>query len=101
MLDPQLLRKDLDAVAARLADRGFTLDTDWYRALEAERKAAQVRAEELQSQRNSLSKQIGAMKGKGEDTTALMAEVAGIADELAKSTQSAMSRSRPAWPNGC
>ena len=44
MLDPQLLRKDLDAVAARLADRGFTLDTDWYRALEAERKAAQVRA---------------------------------------------------------
>jgi seryl-tRNA synthetase len=87
MLDPQLLRKDLDAVAARLADRGFTLDTDWYRALEAERKAAQVRAEELQSQRNSLSKRIGAMKGKGEDTTALMAEVAGIADELAKSTQ--------------
>ena len=87
MLDPQLLRKDLDAVAARLADRGFTLDTDWYRALEAERKAAQVRAEELQSQRNSLSKQIGAMKGKGEDTTALMAEVAGIADELTQSTQ--------------
>ena len=37
MLDPQLLRKDLDAVAARLADRGFTLDTDWFRSLEAER----------------------------------------------------------------
>ncbi len=87
MLDPQLLRKDLDAVAARLADRGFTLDTDWYRSLEAERKAAQVRAEELQSRRNSLSKQSGASKGKGDDTTALMAEVAGIADELAKSTQ--------------
>jgi seryl-tRNA synthetase len=87
MLDPQLLRKDLDAVAARLAARGFTLDTDWFRALEAERKAAQVRAEELQSRRNSLSKQIGGMKGRGEDTSALMAEVAGIADELARSTQ--------------
>ncbi|MBK8767041.1 MAG: serine--tRNA ligase [Burkholderiaceae bacterium] len=87
MLDPQLLRKDLDAVAARLADRGFTLDTDWFRSLEAERKAAQVRAEALQSRRNALSKQIGAMKGKGEDTTALMAEVAGIADELTQSTQ--------------
>ena len=87
MLDPLLLRKDLDAVAARLADRGFTLDTDWFRSLEAERKAAQVRAEALQSRRNALSKQIGAMKGKGEDTTALMAEVAGIADELTQSTQ--------------
>ena len=87
MLDLQLLRKDLDAIAARLADRGFTLDTAWFRDIEAQRKAAQTRAEELQSRRNSLSKQIGAMKGKGEDTTALMAEVAGIADELAQSTR--------------
>ena len=87
MLDPQLLRKDLDAVAARLADRGFTLDTDWFRAQEAQRKAAQTRAEELQSRRNALSRQIGAMKGRGEDTTALMAEVAGIAQGLAEAQQ--------------
>ncbi len=87
MLDPQLLRKDLDAVAARLADRGFTLDTAWFRALEAERKAAQTRSEELQGRRNSLSKQIGALKGKGEDASGPMAEVAAIAEELARAAQ--------------
>jgi seryl-tRNA synthetase len=49
MLDIQLLRKDLDAVAARLAARGFVLDVDAFRALEAERKAVQTRTEELQA----------------------------------------------------
>jgi len=82
MLDPQLLRRDLDAIAARLADRGYTLDTERFRGLEAERKAAQIRAEELQARRNTLSRQIGGMKGRGEDTSALMAEVAGIADAM-------------------
>ncbi len=82
MLDLQLLRKDLDSVAARLADRGFQLDTDAFRALEAERKTLQTRTEELQSRRNSLSKQIGALKSRGEDTSAVMAEVAGIGDGL-------------------
>jgi seryl-tRNA synthetase len=83
MLDPQMLRKDLDAVAARLADRGYTLDVAWFREQEAARKAFQTRAEELQARRNALSKQIGAMKGRGEDASALMAEVAGIAEGLA------------------
>ena len=55
---------------------------DTFNALEAERKAIQTRTEELQSKRNSLSKQIGMLKGKGEDTSAVMAEVAGIGDEL-------------------
>ena len=82
MLDIQLLRKDLDGVAKRLAARGYTLDVAGFSALEAERRAIQTRTEELQSRRNSLSKQIGAMKGKGEDTTALMAEVGGIGDEM-------------------
>jgi seryl-tRNA synthetase len=80
MLDIQLLRKDLDAVAARLADRGYTLDVAAYRALEAERKTLQTRAEELQARRNALSKSIGALKAKGEDTSAVMAEVAGLGD---------------------
>ena len=80
MLDPQLLRKDLDAVASRLAARGFVLDTAAFRAMEAERKTWQIRAEELQGRRNALSRQIGAMKGKGEDTTQVMAEVAGLGD---------------------
>ena len=82
MLDPALLRGQLDAVAARLATRGFTLDTASIEALEARRKAAQVQTQELQNLRNTRSKAIGMAKAKGEDTAALMAEVAGIADQL-------------------
>jgi len=82
MIDIQLLRKDIDTVAARLAARKFQLDVDGFTALEAERKANQTRTEELQGKRNSLSKQIGMLKGKGEDTSAVMAEVAGLGDEL-------------------
>ncbi|CAJ0695449.1 serine--tRNA ligase [Ralstonia holmesii] len=82
MLDIQLLRKDIDAVAARLKDRGYVLDVAGFAALEAERKAIQTRTEELQARRNSLSKQIGMLKGKGEDASGVMAEVSGIGDEL-------------------
>jgi seryl-tRNA synthetase len=82
MIDIQLLRKDIDNVAERLATRKFQLDVAVYNAIEAERKAIQMRTEELQSKRNSLSKQIGMLKGKGEDTTAVMAEVGGLGDEL-------------------
>lgn len=82
MIDIQLLRKDIDNVAARLATRKFQLDVNAFNALEAERKAIQIRTEELQGKRNSLSKQIGMLKGKGEDTSAVMAEVAGLGDEL-------------------
>jgi len=82
MIDIQLLRKDIDNVAARLATRKFQLDVGAFNALEAERKAIQTRTEELQGKRNSLSKQIGMLKGKGEDTSAVMADVAGLGDEL-------------------
>ncbi|MFZ5549018.1 MAG: serine--tRNA ligase [Pseudomonadota bacterium] len=85
MLDITLLRKDLDAVVKRLESRKTPqpfLDVPAFAALEAERKRLQVRTEELQAQRNSLSKQVGMAKGKGEDASALMAQVAGIADEL-------------------
>ena len=82
MLDIQLLRKDLDFVAARLAARGFTLDTDAFRALESERKEVQTLTEQLQARRNALSKQIGAIKSKGGDAADLMAEVAGLGDAL-------------------
>jgi seryl-tRNA synthetase len=82
MIDIQLLRKDIEAVAARLAQRKFILDSASFNALESERKSIQTRTEELQAQRNSLSKQIGALKGKGEDTTAVMNQVAGLGDEL-------------------
>jgi len=82
MIDPQLLRKDLAGAAAALARRGYTLDTQAFAALEAERKAVQVETEQLQSQRNTLSKQIGMAKGKGEDAQALMDQVAAIAGKL-------------------
>lgn len=82
MLDIQLLRKDLDGVAKRLADRGYILDVAAFTALEAERRNTQTRTEEMQARRNTLSKQIGGMKGRGEDTSALMAEVGGIGDEM-------------------
>ena len=90
MLDITLLRKDLDGVLARLALRKNPqpfLDEVRFRTLEAERKTIQSRTEELQSQRNSLSKQIGALKGKGEDTSAVMAQVGGIGDELKASAE--------------
>ena len=69
MIDIQLLRKDIENVAARLAARKFVLDVAGFNALEAERKQIQTRTEELQGKRNSLSKQIGMLKGKGEDAS--------------------------------
>lgn len=85
MLDITQLRKELDAVIERLSTRKTPqpfLDVERFKALEAERKAVQTRTEELQARRNALSKQIGMAKGKGEDASALMTEVGGIADEL-------------------
>ncbi len=87
MLDIQLLRKDLDHVAARLAARGFALDTAAFRELESRRKEVQTLTEELQARRNALSKQIGAIKAKGGDAAAVMAEVAGLGDELARASE--------------
>jgi len=85
MLDITQLRRDLPAVVARLDTRKTPqpfLDVPAFTALEAERKQLQVRTEELQAQRNSLSKQIGQLKGKGGDASEAMVQVAGIADEL-------------------
>ena len=82
MIDIQLLRKDIDTVAARLATRKFVLNVAQFNALEAERKAIQTRTEDLQAKRNALSKQIGMLKGKGEDTSSVMAQVAGLGDAL-------------------
>ncbi|HEY0333353.1 MAG TPA: serine--tRNA ligase [Stenotrophomonas sp.] len=83
MLDPALLRQQPDELAERLrTSRGFVLDTAALAALEGERKRIQVRTQELQALRNSRSKAIGQAKAKGEDVSALMAEVAGFGDEL-------------------
>ncbi len=82
MLDINLLRNDLAGVAAGLAKRGVILDTADFEALERERKEIQTRTQELQNKRNTLSKQIGIAKGKGEDASAVLAEVSGLGDEL-------------------
>jgi len=85
MLDITLLRKDLAHVISRLEKRKSPqpyLDVDRFGALESERKTLQIRTEELQAQRNSLSKQIGMRKGKGEDAADLMTQVGGLADAL-------------------
>ncbi len=82
MLDPALLRGQLDVVAEHLSRRGYQLDTAAIESLESQRKSVQVETQELQNTRNTRSKAIGIAKGKGEDTAALMAEVAGIADQL-------------------
>jgi seryl-tRNA synthetase len=99
MLDIAQLRKDPETVAARLATRGLSLDLEALRSLETERKALQVRAEELQARRNALSKSIGQLKSRGEDTSAVMAEVASLGDEQkAASEQSDTVRQRlNAW----
>ena len=83
MLDPALLRQQPADLAERLrTSRGFELDVSALESLEADRKRIQVRTQELQSLRNSRSKAIGQAKAKGEDVSAIMAEVAAFADEL-------------------
>lgn len=87
MLDPQLLRTDIENAATRLKIKRFDLDVDAYQGLEAQRKSLQVKAEELQATRNARSKEIGKVKSQGGDVEALLEEVAAFADQL-KSTQS-------------
>ncbi|MBD5801699.1 Serine--tRNA ligase [Azoarcus sp. Aa7] len=87
MLDIQLLRNQIDVVTSALAARGLSFDSSEFQSLENERKNLQTRTQELQAQRNSLSKQIGILKGKGEDASVVMAQVAGIGDELKANEQ--------------
>ncbi len=85
MIDINLLRRDLAGVVAQLQRRKNPqpyLDVPGYSALEAERKQIQTATEQLQARRNATSKQIGQLKGQGQDASALMSEVSGIADEL-------------------
>lgn len=82
MLDPNLLRTEPDAVAEKLARRGFKLDVDKLRALEERRKVLQVNTENLQAERNSRSKSIGQAKARGEDIEPLRMEVNKLGEEL-------------------
>ncbi|MDN5969547.1 MAG: serine--tRNA ligase, partial [Enterobacterales bacterium] len=82
MLDPNLLRNELDAVAEKLARRGFKLDVDTLRQQEERRKVLQVETESLQAERNSRSKSIGAAKARGEDIEPLRLEVNELGEKL-------------------
>lgn len=82
MLDPKMLRADLDGVAAKLARRGYKLDTAVFTALEEQRKELQVRTQELQNKRNTRSKSIGQAKARGEDIQPLLAEVGELGAKL-------------------
>jgi seryl-tRNA synthetase len=82
MLDINLLRKDIGAVAERLRARPIELDVAAFNALEAERKQVQVATEELQARRNALSKQVGMLKSRGEDAAAVLAEAASIPEAI-------------------
>ena len=82
MLDPQLLRTDPDAVAQALAPRGYELDVDAWRKLEALRKELQIRAQELQGQKNQSAKSIGHAKAHGEDIQPLLDQVKHLGEEL-------------------
>ncbi|CRL59435.1 MULTISPECIES: serine--tRNA ligase [Proteus] len=82
MLDPNLLRNELDAVAEKLARRGFTLDVEKIRQQEERRKVLQVETESLQAERNSRSKSIGAAKARGEDIEPLRQEVNLLGEKL-------------------
>ncbi|QLK87953.1 serine--tRNA ligase [Arsenophonus endosymbiont of Aphis craccivora] len=82
MLDPNLLRNELDVVAEKLARRGFILDVDMLRKLEQERKDLQITTESLQAERNSRSKTIGSAKARGEDVEALRKQVNQLGEEL-------------------
>jgi seryl-tRNA synthetase len=82
MLDQKLLRTDIEVVAGKLAARGYQLDVDAFNALEAQRKALQVKTQELQNERTTKSKGIGKAKAAGEDVQPLMDEVSRLKDEL-------------------
>ena len=82
MLDPKLLRSDIQQVAAQLARRGYSLDTGTLQSLDEQRRDIQVATQQLQAERNSRSKGIGKAKAAGEDIAPLLQEVEGLGDQL-------------------
>jgi len=87
MLDPRLIRNELDYVVAQLARRGFKLDAARIAEFEVQRKDIQVRTQALQAERNARSKSIGQAKAKGEDIAPLMVEVGKLGDDLKAAEQ--------------
>jgi len=91
MLDPKLLRTDLEAVVANLARRGYTLDAEQFRALDAQRKSLQIEADELRNRRNRESKEIGKAKAAGTDIQPLLSNVADLGERLKQAEEALQS----------
>ena len=87
MLDPKLIRSDINTVAAALSKRNYTLDIEAFNALESQRKSLQIETEALQAERNSRSKNIGKAKAAGEDIAPLLAEVDDLKGKLENAEQ--------------
>ena len=87
MIDPQLIRNELNAVAKALDKRGVSIDTNKIQKIEDKRKAIQIKTEKLQADRNLISKEIGEMKAKGEDTENLLEKVTSIKNQLDKNEE--------------
>ena len=87
MLDPQLIRNELNAVAKALDKRGVSIDTNKIQKIEDKRKAIQIKTEKLQADRNLISKEIGEMKAKGEDAENLLEKVTSIKNQLEKNEE--------------
>lgn len=82
MLDPKLLRGDLQELASKLATRGYELDIAFWQSVEEERKSIQVATEALQAKKNAGAKQVGELKRQGLDTTELMAQMQAVSEEM-------------------
>lgn len=87
MLDPQLIRNELNSIAKALDKRGVSIDTNKIQKIEDKRKAIQIKTEKLQADRNLISKEIGEMKAKGEDTDNLLEKVTSIKNQLDKNEE--------------
>lgn len=87
MLDPQLIRNELNSIAKALDKRGVSIDTNKIQKIEDKRKAIQIKTEKLQADRNLISKEIGEMKAKGEDTENLLEKVTSIKNQLDKNEE--------------
>jgi len=87
MLDPKLLRNELETTAERLAIKGYTLDQTLFNQLEEQRKKLQVETQELQQQRNQKSKEIGMAKGRGEDIEPLKKAIDQLGSDLKEKEQ--------------
>ena len=87
MLDPQLIRNDLDRIASVLEGRGIKIDKVKIQDIENQRKSIQIETEKLQAQRNLLSKEIGDLKSKNKDTAELLEKVSSIKEQLEKNEE--------------